>query len=76
MEKSSQFSDAAAMDADNTHNSVQETPEVTTASDFSYFDDLQREPMTTSDMFNFTFLVALPTVFFVVAIVLMHVYND
>ena len=75
MEKSSHFSDAAVA-GNYAQNSAQEKPEVTAVSDFAYFDELQREPMTTRDMVSFTFLVAFPAFFFIVAVVLMHVYND
>ena len=71
-EKSQPFSNSADVD----HNNVKEEPEVTATADYSYFDELQRQPMSKADMAKFTFLVAFPAFFFVLAIVLMHVYND
>ncbi|KAL8597919.1 hypothetical protein ACOMHN_063815 [Nucella lapillus] len=75
MEKNpDEFSDAA-VDHQGAPPTTQE-PELTTDMEFRYFEELQRRPMTREDMIKFLILVGVPTFFFIVAVSLMHVYND
>ncbi|KAK7474585.1 hypothetical protein BaRGS_00034169 [Batillaria attramentaria] len=64
------------MGVNHTFDDAADRPDVKQETDYSYFDHLQQQPLTTGEMASFAFLVAFPTFFFIVGVVLMHVYND